>query len=207
MACRASAYCKIGGMNNRQAGEDFYFLQQLQRTVGVEQLKGTVVRPSPRPSHRVPFGTGRSVQRMGDGGEAELLFYRPECFRILADWLRLVGETGLEDGDCLRTRAHGISPHLADYLDQAGFPAVWDRLRRNNPARKALITAFHGWFDGLKTMKFVHYLSADLYPRCEPDEALVALFAWHGLEQGRGVEARLETLRRLQNGSDYIASP
>jgi len=207
MACRASAYCKIGGMNNRQAGEDFYFLQQLHRTVGVEQLKGTVVRPSPRPSHRVPFGTGRSVQRMGDGGEAELLFYRPDCFRILADWLRLAVETSSEDGACLQRHAGEISPHLAVYLDQAGFPGVWDRLRRNHPTHGALITAFHGWFDGLKTMKLVHHLSAGPYPRCEPDDALEELFAWHGLEQARGIEARLEKLRRLQNGTDYISPP
>ena len=84
MACRASAYVKIGGMNSRSAGEDFYFLQQLARTVGVEQLTGTVVHPSARPSHRVPFGTGRSVSRMQAGGEGEQLFYHPACFRVLA---------------------------------------------------------------------------------------------------------------------------
>ncbi|HEY6008810.1 MAG TPA: glycosyltransferase family 2 protein, partial [Geobacteraceae bacterium] len=60
MACRASAYVRMGGMNRRVAGEDFYFLQQLHRTVGVAPLTGTVVFPSARSSHRVPFGTGRS---------------------------------------------------------------------------------------------------------------------------------------------------
>jgi len=205
MACRASAYCAIGGMNNRQAGEDFYFMQQLQRTVGVEQLAGTIVHPSPRPSHRVPFGTGRSVQRMGAGGESEQLFYRPECFRVLAQWLGLVARDVDEDGATLSSRSAGISPYLEEYLRINRFDDVWDKLRRNHPSPTALMNAFHGWFDGLKTMKLVHHLSDGPYPRCEPDEALAELFAWRGLEPVDGIEERLEQLRRLQNGRDHLA--
>jgi hypothetical protein len=200
MACRASAYCAIGGMNNRMAGEDFYFMQQLFRTVGVEQLTGTIVYPSPRPSHRVPFGTGRSVQRMGAGGEQAQLFYRPECFRILKSWIALLTHSVEEDGATLSARAAEISPCLAEYLRIIRFTDVWEKLRRNHPGRTALLTAFHGWFDGLKTMKLIHHLSDGLYPRCEPDEALAELFAWRGLETVSGVELRLEQLRKLQNG-------
>ena len=207
MACRASAYCAIGGMNSRQAGEDFYFMQQLFRTVGVEQLVGTIVHPSPRPSHRVPFGTGRSVQRMGAGGEGELLFYRPECFRILKEWLALAAQGADVDGAALFDSSAEISPCLAEYLQINRFAEVWDKLRRNHPVQSALMTAFHGWFDGLKTMKLVHHLSDGLFPRCEPDGALAELFVWRGLEAVSGVEARLDLLRRLQNGLDHVTPP
>jgi hypothetical protein len=207
MACRASAYCAIGGMNNRQAGEDFYFMQQLFRTVGVEQLTGTTVHPSPRPSHRVPFGTGRSIQRMGTGGEQEQLFYHPECFRLLGAWLALVATCQEVDGRFLRNRAGELSPCLGEFLDLNRFGDVWGRLQQNSPARSALIKAFHGWFDGLKTMKLVHHLSSGPFPRCEPDRALAELFTWRGLEPVSGVEARLELLRRLQNGPDHVAPP
>jgi hypothetical protein len=207
MACRASAYCAIGGMNSRQAGEDFYFMQQLFRTVGVEQLVGTIVHPSPRPSHRVPFGTGRSVQRMGAGGEGELLFYRPECFRILKEWLALVDQGTDLDGAALFDHSAGISPSLAEYLYLNRFADVWDKLRRNHPLPKSLIKAFHGWFDGLKTMKLVHYLSEGPFPRCEPNEALAELFAWRGLEPVYGLEACLDLLRRIQNGPDHVSPP
>jgi hypothetical protein len=207
MACRASAYCAIGGMNSRQAGEDFYFMQQLFRTVGVEQLVGTIVHPSPRPSHRVPFGTGRSIQRMEAGGEGEQLFYRPECFHILKEWLALVAQGADLDGAALFDHSVGISPSLAEYLQINHFAEVWDKLRRNHPLQRALMPAFHGWFDGLKTMKLVHYLSEVPFPRCEPDDALAELFVWRGLEPVNGVEARLELLRRLQNGPDHVASP
>ncbi len=207
MACRASAYVKIGGMNSRAAGEDFYFLQQLARTVGVEQLAGTVVHPSPRASHRVPFGTGRSVLRMQAGGEGEQPFYHPACFRLLRAWLKLVADCTDADGSTLRELAGEISPCLGEYLELNRFEEIWDKLRRNNPGQSSLLKAFHGWFDGLKTMKLIHHLSDGPFPRCEPDEALAELFAWRGLETVSGVEERLGSLRRLQNGADLVTPP
>jgi hypothetical protein len=204
MACRASAYVKIGGMNSRSAGEDFYFLQQLARTVGVEQLAGTIVHPSPRASHRVPFGTGRSVSRMLAGGEGEQRFYNPACFRLLGAWLNLVADRPDADGSTLRELAGEFSPDLGEYLELNRFEEIWNKLRRNNPGQAALLKAFHGWFDGLKTMKLIHHLSDGPFPRCEPDEALAGLFAWGGLEPVSGVEIRLEQLRKLQNGAAYV---
>jgi hypothetical protein len=204
MACRASAYVKIGGMNSRAAGEDFYFLQQLARTVGVEQLSGTVVHPSQRASHRVPFGTGRSVTRMLTGGEGEQLFYHPACFRVLGAWLTLVADHTDADAGFLRTQADRISPGLGEFLELNRFEEIWGKLRRNNPVRGALLKAFHGWFDGLKTMKLIHLLSDGPFPRCEPDAALTELFAWGGLEGVRGIENMLEALRYHQIGADAV---
>jgi len=202
MACCASAYVKIGGMNSRSAGEDFYFLQQLARTVGVEQLAGTVVHPSPRSSHRVPFGTGRSVARMLSGGEGEQLFYHPECFRVLGAWLNLVAARPDADGSSLRMQAGKISPCLAEFLDLNRFEEIWGKLRRNNPGRVALVKAYHGWFDGLKTMKLIHHLSSGHFPRCQPEEALPELFVRGRLEPVSGMEHQLEVLRSLQNGTE-----
>jgi Glycosyl transferase family group 2 len=208
MACRATAYVKIGGMNSRSAGEDFYFLQQLARTVGVEPLTGTVVRPSPRASHRVPFGTGRSVSRMLANGEREQLFYHPECFRVLGAWLTLIAEQPDTDGCSMREQAGGISSCLGEFLDLNRYEEIWGKLRRNNPGQKALLKAFHGWFDGLKTMKLIHHLSAGPFPRCEPEGALAELFEWGGLAPVSGIEGRLEALRNLQIGMDTkFASP
>ncbi len=93
MASRASAYVAASGMNRRLAGEDFYFLQQVHKTSGVVPLTGTVVHPSPRSSHRVPFGTGRSVGDMLSDGEQRLLFYQPVVFTIVGEWLSVRGRT------------------------------------------------------------------------------------------------------------------
>lgn len=198
MACTAAAYCRMGGMNGRTAGEDFYFLQQLHRTAGVRRIKGTVVRPAARPSHRVPFGTGRTIARCLEGTEQSIAFYRPACFRILGAWLDLVKRPVATEGEALLSQASAISPHLADYLATLDFPAVWERLRRTHRQPEALLRAFHGWFDGLKTMRLIHHLSAGPFPRCGPDEALPPLLAWAGLPQAAGPDGLLELLRHHQ---------
>ncbi len=199
MACTAAAYCRMGGMNSRSAGEDFYFLQQLQRTAGVAQVAGTVVQPSARASHRVPFGTGRSIGRLLAGDGTAVLFYRTECFALLKEWLSLVTEHPELPGAELQARATGIAVPLGEYLAAADFTRTWDRLRANNRRIAPLMTAFHGWFDGLKTMKLIHHLSAVLFPRCEPEQALPPLLNWGRISPPEHPDELLEFLRAIQN--------
>ena len=200
MACTADAYAGMGGMNRRTAAEDFYFLQQLHRTSGVAQLRGTTVYPSPRPSHRVPFGTGRSVSRALRGDADAITFYNPECFRILGEWLKRVTR-GLSKAEAdLMEEASSVSPHLGEYLELSGFPVSWPRLRKNNLSDEALLKAFHGWFDALRTMKLIHHLSERRHPRCGPEESVAPLMKWGGLPIPAGVTAKLSLLREIQNG-------
>lgn len=200
MACTARAYLKMGGMNSRQAGEDFYFLQQLQRTSGIAQLSGTVVHPSARSSHRVPFGTGKSISRIVAEGEQSQTFYRVDCFRILGQWLSLVeGGTALSARELLAASAE-VDPQLAAFLGQAGFERVWERLRENSSGPDGLREAFHGWFDGLKTVRLVHHLSQS-YPRCPAGESLPALLSYCGIPPSQDEAAQLRLLRAMQNRS------
>ncbi|MBK7709586.1 MAG: glycosyltransferase family 2 protein [Bacteroidales bacterium] len=78
---KALPYIKAGGMNRKQAGEDFYFIQKLVPAGGYFSLNSTCVRPSPRPSFRVPFGTGASVNRLTGAGETELMTYNILAFK------------------------------------------------------------------------------------------------------------------------------
>ena len=68
-AVTAEAYVKRGGMNRRQAGEDFYFLQNLAQLGSVGEINTTRVFPSARLSDRVPFGTGAAIQKWMEGTE------------------------------------------------------------------------------------------------------------------------------------------
>jgi len=79
MACTTAAYVAVAGMNQRQAGEDFYFLQQLAKTGPVRRIDETTVHPSPRPSWRVPFGTGQRVRRFIANSRDEYRLYDPRC--------------------------------------------------------------------------------------------------------------------------------
>jgi glycosyltransferase involved in cell wall biosynthesis len=198
MACRASAYAASGGMNRRLAGEDFYFLQQVHKVAGVAQLAGTIVHPSPRPSHRVPFGTGRAVGEMLALGDGRLLFYQPMLFRILGEWLACVGGHDRADGARLLRRADEISPHLRGFLEQAGFSAAWDNLLRHNPDENRLMTAFHGWFDAFRTMRLLHHLSDSAWPRVPPEQAVAPLLEWAARDGAADAGGLLERLRVLQ---------
>ena len=169
MACRAEAYARMGGMNHREAGEDFYFLQHLAKTAGVGKMEGTVVYPSPRVSHRVPFGTGPSMSRLLAAESGAVLFYRPECFQILKDWLALVSENLESEGEDILLKGGRISEELGSYLTQIQFAPTWEKLKKNFHAPPLLLKAFHDWFDGLKTLKLIHHLSAGPYPRAEPE--------------------------------------
>lgn len=198
MACTTSAYAAMGGMNTRTAAEDFYFLQQLKKTGGIEQVSGTVVMPSPRSSHRVPFGTGKSVSRLLDGDPSAVLFYDPECFYILGRWLSLADSCSGEQGQVVRTLADGISPSLGAFLDGMRFCEAWDRLRENSRDETALRVAFHSWFDALRTLKLIHHLSDGPRRRGEPGDNIPPLLSWAGLETRLNPEDQLELLRRVQ---------
>jgi hypothetical protein len=198
MACRASAYVASGGMNRRLAGEDFYFLQQVHKTSGVEQLSGTVVHPSPRSSHRVPFGTGRAVGDMLAEGEQRLLFYQPIVFSIVGEWLECVAEHPEADAASLLSGGALISPVLHEFLEQAGFSEAWENLRNNNRESTKLKAAFHGWFDAFRTMRLIHHLSDRAYPRIAPELAVAPLLEQAGLISPDTVSDQLELLRKLQ---------
>jgi hypothetical protein len=203
MACTAEGYARMGGMNQRGAGEDFYFLQQLAKTGGVSQVKGTVVYPSARTSHRVPFGTGRSMTDLLSRKEGAVLFYRMECYQILADWLALVGQSPDRDGKEFQEKALKISTYLLEFLAKNKFEFVWKRLQRNFRDSRNLLKGFHDWFDGLNTMKLIHHLSAGPYPREDPEHIVSGLLRWAGLEAVEGIESQLELLRKVQIGEAY----
>lgn len=203
MACTAEGYARMGGMNRREAGEDFYFLQHLAKTGGVSQIKGTIVYPSARTSHRVPFGTGRSMTELLSRKEGAVLFYRVECFQVLADWLTLAGQSLSMEGKEIQEKTLKISPHLNEFLKENRFELVWEKLQRNFPAPLNLRKGFHDWFDGLKTMKLIHSLSAACYPRQGPERVVPDLLRWAGLEPAYGLESQLELLRKIQIRGDY----
>lgn len=203
MACLASAYVRAGGMNTRTAAEDFYFLQQLAKTTGLRQVKGTIVYPAARASWRVPFGTGQSILKILISPAQGIKFYQTTCFQLLKNWLDLVSRHLGSTAEKLSKLAEEISPSLVDFLSKIHFQDVWPKLRKNYPSPKQLNSAFHIWFDALKTLQLIHHLSAGPFPKTEPEEALPSLWQWAGLISPATREGHLSLLRRLQIGDDY----
>jgi hypothetical protein len=204
IACRASAYVRCGGMNCRKAGEDFYFLQKLAKTDGVDLLTGTTVFPEPRVSERVPFGTGRSMARLLDGDTQAVLFYPATAFRVLAAWLHAVEQNLAGDAGSLLLLAEKVSTELANYLEQANWQTVWPRLQSTHKSEVQRSQAFHLWFDGFRTMRLIHVL-CDVGPcRGEPEDVLPDYFSWEGRACPGTLSGMLEELRLNDSVSPLI---
>lgn len=175
MACTPQAYVAISGMNRRQAGEDFYFLQQLAKTGTVQMVPGTVVKPSGRASHRVPFGTGKRVQRFLDGETDEYRLYHPDSYNVIRRWLLLAEGHGGRDGSQLRAAAQALHPELGVFLQAQKFSQAWDRIRQQASSDNALMAQFHRWFDGLRTVQCIHHLRDSALPDAPMFEAIDVL--------------------------------
>ena len=155
MAVRAGAYVKQGGMNKRQAGEDFYFLQKIIPLGGFGELNSTRVIPSPRVSDRVPFGTGKAVADHLRSGGRELLSYPLQPFEDMKElfaWV-MAGAEGRFD-------ANGPLRRFLDAHQQV--EAVRD-IRAQTTNCAAFQKRFFRWFDAFKLMKYVHFARDEVY--------------------------------------------
>jgi hypothetical protein len=153
MAVRARAYMEQGGMNRRQAGEDFYFLHKLIPLGGFTELNSTTVYPSPRASDRVPFGTGRTVTEWLK--ERQSKTYPLQAFEDLRTFLRLA-PTQMKLPETL-------VESVRIFLEAQNFSGALQEIGRNTSTPDAFTKRFFRWFDGFRAMKFVHHARDTLY--------------------------------------------
>jgi hypothetical protein len=172
MVSRAHVYVRAGGMNTRQAGEDFYFLQQLAKIAGIRSISRTCVYPAPRISTRTPFGTGQSMRQACLDGEPLRLFYPLECYAILKHWLQTVTSSPSASADELLDRMHRHSASATEFLIIEGFEQVWKRLQGNHAGAAPRVKAFHEWFDALKSWRLIRVLGEQLGAPCQAEYVL-----------------------------------
>ncbi len=169
---KADAYLAVRGMNRREAGEDFYFLNKLAKIGPIHRIRETVVYPSARISTRVPFGTGAAVEKISRDDNSGNDLYDPRVFSILKKWLDLMSQSFNLSASRILDMARDIDPGLESFLTLRGFPLVWPKIRGNVKDHKTCERQFHGWFDGFQTLKLVNYLTADFYPKVSMISAL-----------------------------------
>jgi hypothetical protein len=164
MACTSEGYAAVRGMNRRGAAEDFHFLDKLAKIGKVGIISETTVFPSPRPSNRVPFGTGQRMNRFLTGQADEYRLYDPRIFDILKKWLASIEAAPERNPETILAHAGRIHPQIETYLRTSRFAENWLAIRKNSGDPDQLRRQFHVWFDGLKTLRLVHHLSHLTYP-------------------------------------------
>ncbi|MCQ2352953.1 MAG: glycosyltransferase family 2 protein [Victivallaceae bacterium] len=152
---RLGNYLKANGMKVRQAGEDFYFLCELVKTGKVRALKGdAVVFPSGRISGRTPFGTGKAVADLLAGGSLNEI--PDHAFDELALVLTAAKSPLLREAP--QTWTASLPSSAQAFFDAERFLSLWEKVLQNTPCDdNAVQKAFHRWFDGLKTLRYLHF--------------------------------------------------
>ena len=155
-AVRGSMYVRSGGMKVRRAGEDVYFLQECAKCGEFFEIPEVLTYPSPRLSGRNPFGTGPALKKLLSGGSLNRI--APSAFAALRQLLSALEtpEFAAAPEGLMRL----IPPECAAFLEAERFPTAWAKILANTPRDiKAQRRAFHRWFDGLRTLRFLHRLS------------------------------------------------
>ena len=156
-AIRVSQYVRAGGMPRKQAGEDFYLIQKVVQMGGYGELNSTIVNPSPRPSSRVPFGTGPSVRKMIEE-KMEYTTYNPVAFHDLKMFFEksaILYNISKNDIDIF---IDGLPKRLKTFLIQDGFKDDLAHLNNNCASQKVFIKRFFELFNAFKVVKYLNYV-------------------------------------------------
>lgn len=195
-AVRAADYVAQGGMNKRQAGEDFYFLQKLIVTGRYDYLRTTTVHPSARFSLRTPFGTGQSVNRIVEDG-GRFFVYHPQAFRDLRRFFVRIPELfrATEDGvkTCLAEQAEG----LLAYLEATDILAVLQEVRGNCACAEQFTRRFFSNFNAFRVLKYMNYTHEHFYCKMEIQDAVVDFLHSSGVTPAATDVENLEILANL----------
>lgn len=165
----SAAYQKQGGMNKRKAGEDFYFLQKIFPLGNIYTINSTAVFPSPRPSNRVPFGTGKAINDLLKSNETKYVTYNPQTFTDLRIFIENISNFYREKYIDSITKDLPLS--IQDYLNTIPFLDQISKIKRNCSSENQFTKTFFNWFNGFKALKYIHFARDNYYMESEILEA------------------------------------
>ena len=153
-AVRADAYVKQGGMNRRQAGEDFYFLYKLTKLGKLTELKDAFVYPSARVSDRVPFGTGAAMTKWMNDSENLNLTYNFSAFQDLKQLFDKVDFLFRINPEKLEEFMISLPESVLDYLGSLDFIGKLGEINSNSSSLASFRKRFFQFFDAFIVLRF-----------------------------------------------------
>ena len=161
MVVRADIYQKIGGMNKRKAGEDFYFLHRLIPAGHFTDINETCIYPSPRISQRVPFGTGKAMEKWQQNKSEVYYTYNLKSYEALGEFFET---TDFLYKKSTRYVDEFYSPVISDFLKHEDFASVLNRVKKQSSSLTQFRKQFYSYFDGFKVLKYLHFGRDNYYP-------------------------------------------
>ena len=165
IAVKALAYIKAGGMNRRQAGEDFYFIQKLVPAGGYFNLNSTTVYPSPRVSSRVPFGTGASIAKLTSENSSTLLSYNIKAFGELRTFFDMTYSLFNYVPEQLHEQYSLFPEGIRMFLNEKEWIEKMMEIKNNTSGIQSYKKRFFGWFNMFRIVKYLNFVHQDFYEK------------------------------------------
>jgi hypothetical protein len=171
-AVRAEAYMKQGGMNRRQAGEDFYFLYKLTKLGPVMEINDAFVYPSARVSDRVPFGTGASMTKWMNDAEDLALTYNFAAFLDLKELFDRVDSLFRISFDRYNVVVSELPLSVQEYMGTINFTGKLAEINQNSSSIPSFRKRFFQFFDAFIILRFLNLAHEKYYSRQSLPEAI-----------------------------------
>jgi hypothetical protein len=172
---RAGYYAQQGGMNRKKGGEDFYFLHKLFSHKPFAFISETCVYPSPRPSTRVPFGTGPAIAKMVKNKDLVFMTYSPRAFidlKALFEKLPVFYHSNMQT---IREETDSLPTSIQEFISKNEFDKKIIEIKRNSASPETFLKRFYQWFNGFMVVKYLNYCHQGIYYRIPIVKAIDAL--------------------------------
>ena len=158
ITCKVSVYALSGGMNTRQAGEDFYFVSKLIPAFRTRYIRAKVF-PKARVSERTPFGTGKAIAQSLRGERKLSEIWKFECFEEVGKIIKEVKE--VESEKDIRKIPGKLPESFLKFISSSrnlkeSFSNLVERSGEVKTFKKNFIT----FFNPFRVFKFVNFLSS-----------------------------------------------
>lgn len=171
----AEAYVRRGGMNRRQAGEDFYFLQNLAQLGPVGEISSTKVFPSARLSDRVPFGTGPILQKWMNNEEDLRKTYNVCAFQDLKSFFDKLPDFYKVSEDEYKGLLPKLPKPVFEFLVSDNFWIELKDVNQNSSNFTNFRKRFFQKFNAFKILKYLNFVHEKFYPKEDLDKQLLLL--------------------------------
>ena len=196
LSISAVHYARVRGFPKRNAAEDFYLLNKLAKTGTIALRQGQPILVDARLSDRAPFGTGPALAQISamQTPIAEYRYYDPRIFGLLRIFLN-------NANNLLNTEpqlSFAAEPEIIAWLEASGLAGQLQRLRQSRAQQAVLQRFLRDWFDGFRTLKFIHFMRDEYYPSVSLDNIcdgqLLPNMKVHDLDSIRLLHQHLQSL-------------
>jgi hypothetical protein len=175
MAVLAHEYVAAGGMNRRQAGEDFYLIQKLIPGDGYFSIYSTTVYPSSRSSFRVPFGTGAAIGKLSGETGKTWMTYNPDAFGELKVFFAKVDLLYECNEDQLHKSFEDLPEGLKLFIKYEEWKNKITEIKNNTSGLQSFRKRFFNWFNMFMIVRYLNTVHLEIFTKIPVNEAAADL--------------------------------